>query len=249
MIQVVNQQGLCWKVLNFILQPENDRALLVWCQYGTFCAENVRDAVSAHKRSGDRIRIAENDDEEADIAGFISEAVGKRQKGEKLIIISFLPWGRENADALMGEYEGSIESVRYQADAEEWLNLNFTVSNITRPLVGFLKKYPEFFVLPYGEKPLPNKVGPCPASWADVDAMWSDQYYRSFYQWGKMRPSEKVNTMLLFVRLCIGGYEPMMTRLRRYLLFHRGYNHLLLPPPPEVGSRPETTSNFTEIFK
>lgn len=263
MIKAVNQKQLCSTVWNFILMNGHDRPLLVWCQWGTYCKENVKDVVDTHKHSNDRVCITVNEDEKADISAFIQASLDHRCKGEKLIVISFLPWGRKEADAMMERYEAGFESVRYEADAQEWVEMNFKWSQFNRPLLGFLRKHPEFFMLPYGEKPLPNSVGPCPESWADVDAMWSEQYYHKAHEWSSMRTSAKIRTLLLCVATCIGNYEQMITKLKWYLRLTRGYNDIQLPPQPEFydecghgvaavedsGVKPrEAGSNFREVF-
>ena len=263
MISVVNQKQLCSTVWNYILMNGHDKPLLVWCQWGTYCKENVKDVVDTHKHSGDRVRILVSEDEKADIPAFIQASLEHRHKGEKLIVISFLPWGREEADAIMERYEADFESVRYEAVAEEWVKMNFRWSEFNRPLLGFLRKHPEFFMLPYGEKPLPNSVGPCPESWADVDAMWSEQYYHKAHEWPGMRRSAKIRILLLCVATCIGNYEPLITKLKWYLRRTKGYDDIQLPPGPEFydecnheveqkgesDEKPrEPGSNFRDVF-
>lgn len=257
MIKVVNQSGLSGEVLRYIQNTECNIHLLIWCQYGTYCSENVRDVIDEYaKSSGLKVRLTVNDDESADIPAFIQESIRRKAADEKLIVVTALPWGREAADSIMCRYEAEFNSLRYQADAEEWVNLNFSVSNFNKPIIGFLKEHPEHLVLPYGEKPMPNSVGPCPASWADVDFTWSDQYYRNFDSWKTMKPEEKMRHLLLSVAVCIGNYEPLISDLHNYLKQYHGYDDLLLPsPPPEScnecrrrDAEAEMVANFRNIF-
>jgi len=249
MIKVVNQNQLCSVVWNYMMMPGHEKYLLVWCQWGTYCKENVQEVIKTHKI--DNVTLAVNEDESAEISSFIQHSISERKEGEKLIIISFLPWGREEADAVMEKNSYDFESVRYEVQAGEWLNMNFAVSDLNLPVLGFLKEHPDYFCLPYGEKPMRNAAGPCPETWADVSFTWSDIYSRNNKEWKDMPVKKKLRLLLLSVASCIGNYEPILSAMEDYLIEHKGYDNLLLveidnSATEEGGEQPK--ANFTNLF-
>jgi len=254
MINVVNKKGMRQAVWDFLLMPGHDKPMIVWCQWGTYAAEEVRDVVWTYARSTDRIKTTSNEDESIDIGLFIKESLAKKKEKERLICVTVMPF--DNPDEFMSDYSEEFECIRYQVDAQEWIS--FHPSEIHEPIVDFIQKYPQFLIQPYDKKPAPNTVGPSPAIWLDISKMWADSnrgFVASNYKMGAIK---MVRIMMIGAASSMGVCEPLFTKLRYFLLRNRSYRNLYLPVIPFYDScnggreisdeSEEKTSNFSNVF-